>query len=235
MRDDWLNMKRRSQFLVFALFGVFASPSHSDGSRCFGTPGNGRLEDAVSLPLNGENFTAYSLAGWTVGRTYVHSSVRDIVVDAYAALVSAAPDRVFVYGETGWRSGGQFRPHKTHQNGLSVDLMVPVLQDGESVPLPGNVLNRYGYDVEFNDQGRADDYQIDFQALAELIYQIHLASESRRIAIRRVIFEVPLQRKLWPTTRGPYLRKNVTFSTKQAWVRHDEHIHIDFDIQCGRL
>lgn len=102
------------------------------------------------MPLRGNNVTAYSLADRGFGRTYVHSSVHAVLVDAFQKLEVSAPGKVFVYRETGFSDGGPFKPHKTHQNGLSVDLMVPVLQAGESVPLPGNLLNRYGYDMGFD-------------------------------------------------------------------------------------
>ena len=74
-----------------------------------------------------------------------------LIVEAYRELVRAAPTKRFVYGETGWKEGGRIRPHRTHQNGLSVDFMVPVLdKDGQSVPLPTNALNRFAYDIEFD-------------------------------------------------------------------------------------
>lgn len=209
--------------------------SVAESSKCFGTTSQGRLEAGVSLPLSGENFSAYSFAGWSLGRTYVHSEVSEILLDAYKALERSAPGKVFVYGETGWENGGRFKPHKTHQNGLSVDLMVPVVLGGESVPIPGGVFNRYGYDIEFNDRGDYEEYLIDFEALAELIYQVHHAAKTRGVSISRVIFEVPLQKHLWRTKHGAFLRRSVTFSTKAAWVRHDEHVHIDFGIQCGRM
>jgi penicillin-insensitive murein endopeptidase len=202
-------------------------------SRCFGSTAAGRLEGGVSLPLSGANFSAYSVAGWTIGRTHVHATVRNILLDAYAALARSAPEKVFVYGETGWKRGGPFKPHKTHQNGLSVDLMVPVLLDGRSVPLPGGLFNRYGYDLEFDQAGRSGRHVIDFAALAELIHQVNLAAAARGVGITRVIFDVPLQRHLWTTPRGAELERKVTFSTRPAWVRHDEHIHIDFAIACA--
>ena len=60
----------------------------------------------------------------------------------------------FVYGETGWAGGGRFKPHRTHQNGTSVDFMVPVRNDaGASVPLPRGYGDRYGYDLEFDASG----------------------------------------------------------------------------------
>ena len=214
---------------------ILHASSWATESKCFGTISNGRIENAVSLPLSGENFGAYSFAGWSLGRTYVHSKVHTVILRAYKQLEATAPDKVFVYGETGAAEGGAFAPHKTHQNGLAVDLMVPVLTEGKSVPLPGGVFNRYGYDIEFDNKGKFEDYSIDFDALGELIYQIDRAARENGIGISRVIFEVPLQKLLWKSARGAYLKKNVVFSTKQAWVRHDEHIHVDFAVKCARM
>jgi penicillin-insensitive murein endopeptidase len=168
-----------------------------------------------------------------MGRTYVHSTVHDIILDSYNALIDSMPDTVFVLGETGSENGGPFDPHKTHQNGLSVDFMVPVLNSsGESVPLPTSMVNRWGYDLEFDDSGRLDDLRIDYEAIAEHIYQLHLAAVAADIEIWRVIFDPDLQPHLHETDRWPYLRKNIEFSKKRSWVRHDEHYHVDFRLDC---
>lgn len=143
------------------------------------------------------------------------------------------PDRVFVYGETGWKTGGQFKPHKTHRNGLSVDFMVPVLDElGVSVELPSSVLNKWGYDLEFDSDGRLDDLRIDFDAIAEHIYQLDVASKKHGIGIWRVIFDPQLQPRLESSPRWSYLKQNIQFSEKRSWVRHDEHYHVDFDLPC---
>lgn len=201
-------------------------------STCYGTPENGSLEGGVSLPRSGANFEPYSTVGWLAGRTYVHSKVHAALIQAFEALEKSAPGKNFVYGETGWASGGRIRPHKTHRNGTSVDLMVPVLEDGKSVALPASAFNKYGYDIEFDDRGVYQDYRIDWEALGEWIYQLHTAARRNAIEIRRVIFEVPLQRHLFTSARGQYLKQHVVFSTRQAWVRHDEHIHVDFSVRC---
>jgi len=121
--------------LALSLAGV-TTTSGSD-SICYGTTSQGKLEHGCKLPYGGEHFTAYSLLGWTLGRTYVHCKVAEVVLAAYEDLNRQHPNKVFVYGETGWASGGRFKPHKTHQNGLSVDFMVPVVdRSGRSVPLP---------------------------------------------------------------------------------------------------
>lgn len=196
----------------------------------------GKLENAVALPSSGPNFSSYSTAGELVGRTYVHSTVRDIVVNSYKVLEGAAPGKVFVYGETGWKSGGRIKPHRTHQNGLSVDFMVPVVTSaGRSVPLPTNALNRFGYDIEFDDAGRYEELEIDFPAVAEHLYQLDLAARTQGVGIALVIFDAAYLPRLFATARGPYLKENLKFMKHKPWVRHDEHYHVDFSVKCKPL
>jgi penicillin-insensitive murein endopeptidase len=159
--------------------------------------------------------------------------VREIVVEAYRALETAAPGKRFVYGETGWKQGGRIRPHRTHQNGLSVDFMVPVLdQNRQSVPLPTSLLNRFGYDIEFDVAGRFEDLNIDFDAIAEHLYQLDRAARSKGKGLELVIFDPPYLPRLFETSRGSYLKQNLKFMQTKAWVRHDEHYHVDFAIKC---
>jgi penicillin-insensitive murein endopeptidase len=205
-------------------------------STCFGTVSNGRLERGVRLPLQGPNFSAYSSLASKVGRTYVHSKVSEIVLAAYSALQQAAPGKVYVYGETGWAAGARIRPHRTHQNGLSVDFFVPVVDaSGRSVPLPTGVANRYGYDIEFTADARFETYSIDFDALAEHLYQLYAAAQARGVGITRVILDPPFLPKLFAAPRGAYLQQHLEFMKKPAWVRHDEHYHVDFNLPCGPL
>ena len=107
-----------------------------------------------------------------------------------------------MYGEAGWPSGGRISPHRTHQNGLSVDFFVPVRdRSGRSVRLPAGMTNRFGYDIEFDADGRFDDYSIDFDAMAEHLYQLHVAAKARSVGIALVILDPPFQPKLFATTR----------------------------------
>jgi len=141
-----------------------------------------------------------------------------------------------VYGETGWLSGGRFRPHRTHQNGLSVDFFVPVRNKaGESVPLPTRATERFGYDLEFDAQGKLGELTIDFEALAEHLYQLQVSAAAKGAGIALVILDPPYLPLLFATRRGVYLREKVPFMKGRAWVRHDEHYHVDFRIPCKPL
>jgi penicillin-insensitive murein endopeptidase len=205
-------------------------------SVCFGITSNGRLEGGVQLPQRGPNFETFSTAAAMAGRTYVHSTVHDIVIDAYRQLESAVPGKRFVYGDTGWSTGGRFKPHRTHQNGLSVDFMVPVLDEkGHSIPLPRSALNRFGYDMEFDAAGRLGAVRIDFDAIAEHVHQLDIAARKRGVAIERVILDPQYLPKVWVAPRGEELRRRVRFVDKPVWWRHDEHYHVDFAVPCKAL
>lgn len=218
------------QVLTFLSWG---SSTLAAESICYGTVGNGRLQNAVPLPSSGDNFSPYSSAAHLLGRTYVHSKVAEVVVASYAALAKNAPGKVFVYGESGWASGGRFRPHHTHQNGLSVDFMVPVVdRTGRSVPLPTGIGNKWGYAIEFDADARFGQYRIDFEALAEHLHQLHTTARAHSIGIALVIFDPPYLGRLFATARGRYLEQNLKFLRGKSWWRHDEHYHVDFDVPC---
>ncbi len=215
---------------------VVTMPANAAGSVCHGTPAKGHIEHAVQLPSSGKNFRAYSRVGVSLGRTYTHARVTDAVTGAYASLALRMPAKTFVYGETGFAKGGSFKPHKTHQNGLSVDFFVPVLDArGQSVPMPGNAGNRYGYDIEFNANARYRDLIIDFEALGEHLYALDQAGLRSGARIGRVIFEPAFLPKLFATRRGAFLRDRITFTRGKVWWRHDEHYHVDFVTQCSPL
>jgi len=242
-------MKRINKLSSFALLLFFMSitllpnSAMAKSSACFGTTANGRLENGVRLPLNGNNFTTYSHLAHGLGRTYVHSEVKEIILDAYQALEQEQPEKVFKYAETGFEKGGIFKPHKTHQNGLSVDFMTPVMntekntkgyKKGQSVHLPTNPSNKLGYDIEFDKNGKYKHYQIDYVAMAAHIVALHKQAKKRGYDLWRVIFDPALQAGLFKTQYADYLKENIQLSKRKSWVRHDEHYHVDFSIPCEK-
>lgn len=207
----------------------------STPSTCFGSPGAGALAHGWRLPASGPNFSAYSSTGWALGRTYVHSAVYPVMLDAYASLRDEHPTLRFVYGETGLVRGGRFRPHRTHENGLSVDFMVPVLSpDGKVGTLPTSPVDKFGYGLEFDASGHSGHYSIDFETMALHLAALRAAAERHRVGIARVIFAPDLQRHLRRTKAWPMIRR-LPFSARPSWVRHDEHYHVDFRVPCQQL
>lgn len=207
--------------------------SYAIESICHGTTSNGSLKNGVQLPSKGQNFEGYSTIARISGRTYVHSSVKKVILASYKHLEMLEPDKIYKYAETGFETGGQFKPHKTHRNGLSVDFMTPVVNtDNESVHLPTHPFNKFGYNIEFDQYDKYDGYSIDYVALAAHIVTLHKESKKLGFDLWRVIFDPELQPKLLKTKYGNYLKANIQFSKKRSWVRHDEHYHVDFAIPC---
>lgn len=206
------------------IFFESSSPSESVGSY-----ENGKLRYGKRLPSSGVNFRAYSKLGALLGRNSVNDKVREVILDSYNQLRTLAPQVTFVYGETGWPSGGKFDPHKTHQNGLSVDFFVPLRDtQGKSIVFPNHFWNIFGYGVEFDQEGRWGDYEIDFEAMAQHLKALQVTAEKHGLQIEIVIFDNLLQKKLFQSKSGGTLASQIQFSTKKPWVRHDEHYHINF-------
>ena len=228
------------RIIAFAAAIIFiSSPVHAADvqSTCYGTTSNGRLENGVVLPSKGSNFESYTSLGSVLGRTYVHNQIRDVIVSSFKALETSRPGTVYVYGETGKKNGGPFSPHKTHQNGLSVDFMVPVIDsNNRSIPLPTSAFNKYGYGIEFDVEGQYGSYRIDFEAMAAHLLALKQEADRSGIGIRWVIFDPKLQPYLFDTKYGQLLKQNnIVFSKKPSWVRHDEHYHVDFIVACEEM
>jgi penicillin-insensitive murein DD-endopeptidase len=198
-------------------------------SRSAGTKSRGRLVRGKRLPTSGPNFVAYSRLAAALGRNSVHSTIREVIVEAYRTVQTAVPDALFVYGETGWPAGGRFRPHRTHQNGLSADFMVPVRDvDGNAMRIPTRAWNRFGYDIEFDSRGFSGDLRIDFDAMAAHLAALDRAARGRGSAIELVILAPELERVLKSRPARRALVENLPFMRGRPWVRHDEHYHVDF-------
>ncbi|MDR2207630.1 MAG: penicillin-insensitive murein endopeptidase [Azoarcus sp.] len=216
-----------------AIIVILSTSAMGAESVCYGTPSNGRLEAGVQLPGSGVNFEPYSSLGVAAGRTYVHSAVADVVLIAYSSLARSMPEVKYVYGESGWKEGGRIRPHRTHQNGLAVDFMVPVRDaQGKSVALPSGAWNKFGYDIEFDSEARFGGLTIDFDAIAEHLHALHSAAQAKGIGVERVIFDPGFLPELYKTKRGDFIKNNINFMKGQAWIRHDEHYHVDFSVPC---
>ena len=194
-----------------------------------GTPQDGRLAHGKRLPSSGANFRTYSRLGSFLGRTAVHDAVRDATLAAYETLAATRPETGYVYGETGWPRGGRFRPHRTHRSGVSVDYMTPVTnREGRSVPLPTWPWLRFGYDMAFEPDGctSGGSLCIDYPALAAHLRALHAVGHEHGVRIGRVIFAPDLQAGLFAADSD--LRDLMAFSRNPSWVRHDDHIHVDF-------
>lgn len=218
---------------INALF--YALRDTDSTSKSVGHPSSGELKNGRRLPTRGENFTSYSELGSLLGRTHVHGAVHDTMLDAYAKLADTHPDHHFVYAETGWPHGGAFAPHHTHQNGLSVDFVVPILEDDEedgSASRPAAlycaIWNGWCYGLSFDAKGRRGTQRIDFEALGAHLLALDEAARAHGTRVERVILAPDLRKELFKTKPGKKVEASLDFLPGKAWVRHDDHYHVDF-------
>lgn len=224
-------------FLIF-LFAAFSFGGNdmliqfedSEPSKSVGSPAVGGLKHGKRLPTTGPNFETYSRLGSALGRTTLNDRVRKVVLTAYESLAETHPEHRWIYAETGWPSGGSFYPHKTHQNGMSVDFHVPVLVHDKPDILSAWPWDGFGYLHEFDEQGEmpAQFMKIDYEAMGAHLLALDKAAKANKLKISRVIFAPELQKQLRKTKSGKRALGRMAFSKKKSWVRHDEHYHVDF-------
>jgi penicillin-insensitive murein endopeptidase len=213
--------------LALTLLGTTASAETQAIS--FGASRCGRLEGGTAVLCSGPNFAAFSSLACQLGRNYLHPLVAQTIVDAYASLQESHPRRVWQFGDLGWKKGGRLRPHRTHRNGRSADFFFPVDRAGYPARVPISIFNKFGYGLDFDDNGQLGELTISWEALADHLAALRRAGRRHGVKIQRVILAPSLRRRL--LRRVPKARKlRALFNKRQAWVRHDEHYHVDFDI-----
>jgi len=208
--------------------------SQSKGSVSDGSLIHGRL-----MPFEGPNFRYFDTTSYLNGRAFVHEKVCRIVVDAYALLAVKIPERKFCIMECSQEHGGEMFPHKTHQNGTSVDFMMPKLKDGK----PFYELDSLGaehYWLSFDAQGRYSEdptITIDFETLAQHLLCLDDAAQKQGYGIDKVIFKMEMKDELLATPSGKQLLKRGIYITKKLSPLinelHDEHYHVDFEMKSS--
>lgn len=215
--------------LLLLIFpNLLLSLDNQQASRSLGHVANGRIENSKRMNFRGENFTTYSFLCYLVGRTYVNDRVKKAMLASYKACESTSPEVTFVVGEIGRKRGGKFLPHRTHQNGLSVDFMTPLLKKDKPYR-NHHLFNLWGYRYEFSDRGKSGQLSIDFDTMAEHLYELRKAAEGEGLVIQKVIFDPVLRPYLLATEFGAKI-KNLPFTKKRVIIRHDDHYHVDFGI-----
>lgn len=189
-------------------------------------------EKYLNLPFSGANFICNSRLGHGAGRYYLRGKAAAAVLAAYAELESAHPEFSYMYGEMGWKGGGRFKPHRTHQNGLSADFMTPVYKldaKGGRVAalLPASALNLWAYEIRLDGNGAFEDYRLNAEAMIAHLAALHAAAGRHGLRVERVIFDPPLL-KILRSSPGFFRLKSLNFMENQAWFPHDGHYHVDF-------
>lgn len=207
-------------------------PSKSIGSVSKGGLKNGRI-----IPFSGKNFHYFDTASYLANRGFTHEKVLQTTLEAYDALDSLLPGRHFCIMECSHEHGGKLYPHRTHQNGMSVDFMMPKLKDSE--PYYGlDNLGAQHYLLTFDQQGKYSkdpSIELDFNTIALHILELQSAAKKNGLRIEKVIINTGLKDELFATEQGKILKQSGIYIVRNLSplinAVHDDHFHVDFRLE----
>ena len=90
----------------------------------------GSLKNGRRFPKKGTNFKYFSKLTYFIdNRAWVHEKVCMATLEAYKICEQMMPERKFMIMECSHRKGGKMFPHRTHQNGTSIDFASPLTKN----------------------------------------------------------------------------------------------------------
>ncbi len=209
---------------------------NSEPSSSLGTVNNGSLKNGRLFPFKGPNFVYFDSTSYLEKHAFVHEKVYRTVLDTYQRFEQLLPSFEFGLMECSNEHGGKIWPHRTHQNGLSVDFMSPLLKNGVST----TDFNAFGlphYLMDFDENGvytEDPNYRIDFNLMARHLLELNEQAHKNGLKIEKVILKIALKDELFATEYGQKLKKSgIYFATKLSELidsLHDDHYHVDFGI-----
>lgn len=216
------------------IIAFYASHAKSEVSQSVGSVSNGKLINGKLMPFYGPNFTYFDKESYFALRGCTSDKVRDIILAAYDKMNLVAPERHFYLMEMSNECGGEIYPHRTHQNGLSVDFMMPKLRNNA----PCYDLDTIGaqhYFLTFTDEGACIEdtlIVIDFEMIAKHILKVQETAIEEGYSISKVIIKLEYKKKLFDTPSGKMLAKSGIYFAQNLTPLinsiHDDHYHIDF-------
>lgn len=237
-----MKIKKRWLFLLALVvtLGTCSIPEivhvNKGESQSIGSARDGKLENGWLLPFNGDNFHYFSpFSYYILNNGYVHSSVYATLMEAYKACESTCPGKEFILMECTRKRGGRMLFHWTHENGTSVDFMVPKKRGKKD-----NVLSNYAgllhYLFKFNSAGKfslSPQTEIDFETMAQHLIALDLAAQKNGLRIRKILFHTDLHDNLFNTPSGKILaERGINFIPRLNNLVnnfHDDHYHVDFE------
>lgn len=201
-----------------------------------GSVSEGKLTNAKLLPFSGLNFHYFDTLSYLEGRAYVNHKLLKTLLQTYKQFQTLRPNQQFCVMECSNKNGGKISPHRTHQNGLSVDFMVPLLQDNK--PYYGlDYLGGEHYLLDFTKDGQYDEDKsitIDFDLIAQHILELDKQARLNGLKISKVIFKIDIKDNLFNTEYGKKLKTSGIYFAQSLTplinALHDDHYHIDFEI-----
>ena len=228
-------MLRSSLFLLLMISACSPLPRGSGNSRSLGSVGNGSLQHGRKFAYYGTHYRYFSpLSYHLLGRAWVHQKVAAATLEAYAALAEEGYDQRFMIMECSKREGGRMRPHRSHQNGTSIDFGTPLLKYGR--PYTGDqALGIWHYAMDFSPSGQLrlrPWIRIDFEAMGKHILALDAAARHHGMYVKKVILKLDLKDDFYASqagqevkAKGIYLAQRLPRLIDEV---HDDHYHVDF-------
>lgn len=200
-----------------------------------GTVRKGNLVNGRRFPKKGNNFKYFSKYTYFVkSRAWVHKNVADATLEAYATCKKTMPTRKFMIMECSNKKGGNMWPHRTHQNGTSIDFATPLKKNNK--PYHGDQWRGiWHYAMNFDEKGRFKmnkKISIDFEAMAKHILELDKAARKRKMYVKKVLLKINLKDDFYKTPSGKLVRKKGIYFAKYLQPiidnQHDDHYHVDF-------
>lgn len=204
-------------------------------SQSTGSVKSGKLVNGRRFPYKGANFRYFSPTGYALfNRAWVHSKVLDITLEAYSECAESCPGRKFLLMECSEKNGGRMWPHRTHQNGTSIDFGTPLLKNGKLYHFD----HSYGifhYAMKFNEHGKLSAnsrVEIDFETMAKHILALDKAARKRGMYVKKVIFKINLKDDFYKSPSGKKVKEKGIYFARSLPPKidnvHDDHYHVDF-------
>lgn len=201
-----------------------------------GTEGAGSLEHGKLFPFSGSNFRYFDTISYLEGHAFMSDKMLNTLLASYKELEQSVHGRQFSCMESGLRNGGPIPGHRTHQCGLSVDLMAPLVKD--SLPYYGlDAMGGWHYGLQFDDRGRLmqdSTITIDFNLIALQILSLDKQARKNGMHVKKVILKLELKDDFYKTpagkkvrSKGIYLAMNLPPAVNN---QHDDHFHVDFEL-----
>lgn len=230
-----MNMYKILVILFVLLSSCGSVPKGTGTSSSGGSVSNGTLENGRRFLYKGENYRYFSPLSYALfNRAWVHSKVLDITTAAYAECEETCPGRKFMIMECSKKKGERPWPHRTHQNGTSIDFATPLIRKGK-IYKADHVLGIYHYLMKFKDDGHRvvmKNVSIDFETMGKHILALDKAARKNGMYVKKVIFKLDLKDEFYKTKSGKKVKKKGIYFARNLPNLidkvHDDHYHIDF-------
>lgn len=179
-----------------------------------GKPDKGKLQNGRRIPYHEDGYHLYSFLGYVSGRTYVHEEVNKVLIESFDMLEEKVDNRRFYIGEASTRAGGPNIFHKGKQNGMEVDVLLP-LNKGDKAYESSSILSMWNYGLEIDDDGKIDEMTVDFKDLATMMSVFNQVADKHDLRIRKIEMHPKVMRGLYGARLGSLIKNILGMVTKR--------------------